>query len=698
METMTAMEYPTIVTRPRPVGLNCALTTVLLITRIAAADIVIVTTSADDVNGDTSSISALVADPGSDGISLREAILAAEGTVGHDEVRFDSNSGIILEAGLPPLADPDGTAVTGGDHRVELFPHYLVDIDAVFDIRSADNEVSNLQFMDFEGVVIRISGTAAQRNVVRGLTISWYAVQGCRVAFEISNGASSNVVQGCSIIPSGFYSGLPFTADAGVEVDGGAYDNVIGGAEDGQGNDLVAQGVAVLLRASSGNVVQGNDLRLVSVSLSPLSNLDQQYTSIRPLAGRPVSAAGARCVAIQDSHRNRVLGNSVLSSINPSDGILVYEGSTENVIGGSGPDEGNYVGMYGSILYPSHEWGGIHVKGVGADRNIIQGNEIGLLVYATPIADWRGCGILVSGGPEGTVIGGDELGAANWIYRSSWGIVVSGRTNNTAVQGNVIGAPYDESGWLVRNDLAGVVVTGAASGTLIGGNTLGAGNLIRGNLGPGLVIDTTGSGNTVRGNTITMNEFPNYTEHPDANDGIRPPWIQTVSPIGGQARPGAQVVFYAEEDLSLTTQIATAAAAETGTFNLPPEVVVPGDRLLLAIQTDPNGNTSAIGFHNHSGDSDGDQKIDIVELLRLIQFYNVGGYYCASDTEDGYAPGPGDHNCVPHAGDYIDSNWAISHSELLRFVQLYNSDGYMPCLEGEDGYCPGSANPPVTVW
>ena len=36
-------------------------------------------------------------------------------------------------------------------------------------------------------------------------------------------------------------------------------------------------------------------------------------------------------------------------------------------------------------------------------------------------------------------------------------------------------------------------------------------------------------------------------------------------------------------------------------------------------------------------------KIDISELLRIIQFFNIGGYYHCPDadppTEDGYCPG-----------------------------------------------------------
>lgn len=33
-------------------------------------------------------------------------------------------------------------------------------------------------------------------------------------------------------------------------------------------------------------------------------------------------------------------------------------------------------------------------------------------------------------------------------------------------------------------------------------------------------------------------------------------------------------------------------------------------------------------------------------------------------------------------------DWSVSLSELLRLIQFYNSGGYAACLDGEDGFCP----------
>ncbi|HPO12989.1 MAG TPA: right-handed parallel beta-helix repeat-containing protein [Candidatus Hydrogenedentes bacterium] len=91
----------------------------------------------------------------------------------------------------------------------------------------------------------------------------------------------------------------------------------------------------------------------------------------------------------------------------------------------------------------------------------------------------------------------------------------------------------------------------------------------------------------------------------------------------------------------------------------------------------------------HSGDQNQDFLISLSELLRVIQFFNSGGFHCEAGTEDGFAPAPGDTSCTPHSSDYNTQNWQISLSELLRIVQFFNSGGYHQNAGGEDGFGPG---------
>jgi hypothetical protein len=97
----------------------------------------------------------------------------------------------------------------------------------------------------------------------------------------------------------------------------------------------------------------------------------------------------------------------------------------------------------------------------------------------------------------------------------------------------------------------------------------------------------------------------------------------------------------------------------------------------------------------HDGDTVADGVISLNELLRVIQFFNSGGYSCADGqaTEDGFVPGSTNpRTCDTHDVD-SDGDWSISLVELLRFIQFYNSGGYHECPDEvpptEDGFCPG---------
>lgn len=99
------------------------------------------------------------------------------------------------------------------------------------------------------------------------------------------------------------------------------------------------------------------------------------------------------------------------------------------------------------------------------------------------------------------------------------------------------------------------------------------------------------------------------------------------------------------------------------------------------------GVFAAEAAKTHTADQDANNVVSLSELLRVIQFYNVGSYHCAAGTEDGFEPGPGDQSCTAHESDYNTQDWKVSLSELLRLIQFYNFPGYFVCPEGEDSYC-----------
>lgn len=99
----------------------------------------------------------------------------------------------------------------------------------------------------------------------------------------------------------------------------------------------------------------------------------------------------------------------------------------------------------------------------------------------------------------------------------------------------------------------------------------------------------------------------------------------------------------------------------------------------------------------HAADTDEDGALGLAEVLRIIQFFNVNGYSCdlSAMSEDGYLPGAGDESCIPHDSDYNPQDWVISLSELLRSIQFFNVGGYYYCPSelppSEDNFCPGAA-------
>ncbi|MCX8064751.1 MAG: hypothetical protein N3G21_06215 [Candidatus Hydrogenedentes bacterium] len=95
----------------------------------------------------------------------------------------------------------------------------------------------------------------------------------------------------------------------------------------------------------------------------------------------------------------------------------------------------------------------------------------------------------------------------------------------------------------------------------------------------------------------------------------------------------------------------------------------------------------------HSADYNKNWKIELQELLRVIQFFNSYGYHCQSGTEDGYAPGIGSTNCKPHDSDFYQGvSWNIELQELLRLIQFFNFPGSSYHCDGntEDGFAPGT--------
>jgi hypothetical protein len=106
----------------------------------------------------------------------------------------------------------------------------------------------------------------------------------------------------------------------------------------------------------------------------------------------------------------------------------------------------------------------------------------------------------------------------------------------------------------------------------------------------------------------------------------------------------------------------------------------------------------------HTSDGDRDRMIGLDELLDLIAFHNAGGFSCLTTSSEYYIAGirrnwhtVPDPNpfatayCVPHDSDYSPRDWRINLTELLRLVQFFNAGAYEEApadAPTEDGFRP----------
>jgi hypothetical protein len=97
----------------------------------------------------------------------------------------------------------------------------------------------------------------------------------------------------------------------------------------------------------------------------------------------------------------------------------------------------------------------------------------------------------------------------------------------------------------------------------------------------------------------------------------------------------------------------------------------------------------------HSADTNQDWKITDTELARVTELYNyksgisrTGQYHSQAGTVDGYAQGPG--NIITyHSADYYKDGM-ISLVELSRVIELKNAGGYKIEYGTEDGFAPAA--------
>jgi hypothetical protein len=331
--------------------------------------------------------------------------------------------------------------------------------------------------------------------------------------------------------------------ECGVEVDGGASDNLIG--TNGEGvNDAVERnllsgnsfaGVSIDGQGTDGNVVAGNwigtnaagDVALDNGTAPVYYQFNGLYDGIGGgvviqggassnrigTDGGSVDDAGERNViggsdndgidiVGEGADNNIVAGNFIGTDLTGKvslgivwDGVFIFEGASSNWIGVN-PNGGAALGDEGNVISGTGD-DGVKISDA-ADDNVVAGDKIGTDATATIAVRNSGNGVEIDSS-SGNTIGGTSAGAADIMSGNGGDGVVIGLGDDNVISGDMIGT--DATGEVALGNARIGVEINFSSGNTIGGTSAGAADIISGNSYLGVEINA-GDDNVVSGDKI----------------------------------------------------------------------------------------------------------------------------------------------------------------------------------------------------
>ncbi len=345
-------------------------------------------------------------------------------------------------------------------------------------------------------------------SIVRGMVINGFSTQGILIT------GTNNRVEGCYIGTDAAGSAAVPNTFAGIEINGGATGNTVGGTTVTarnviSGND--SQGVFIRGAGTTGNVVSGN---YVGTNASGTAAVGNGFAGVEiyQCAGNTVGGAAAGAgnvlsgnssqgVAIIAADNNTVAGNFVgLNAAgtgalgNGFGGVQIFDGATGNTIGGSTPGARNVCSGNPTV--------GVSVSDAGSSGNVITGNYLGTNSAGTGAVPNGYSGASLYGGASENTVGPNNVISGN----SFQGVLIADpNTDDNVVAGNLIGLNAAGSAAL-PNGWSGVELAQGAQGNTVGGFSVAARNVISGNTNQGVSLNGANTmGNRVAGNYIGTN-------------------------------------------------------------------------------------------------------------------------------------------------------------------------------------------------
>jgi hypothetical protein len=357
-------------------------------------------------------------------------------------------------------------------------------------------------------------------SVIAGLIIRGFGMDGIDVSgAELSTRIVANTVE------NNGGEGILLDGVSGVEVgDAAAGDgNVItGNGRDGlaisggsaniiAANHIGVSGATAAANKSDGIIVAGSSSNTIGGSLPGQGNVvsGNDDNGIEMLGGSANNTVEGNLIGVGPSGSGRVPNCSSFGGNYDCADILLNDVAGSTIGGTAGTTPATGCTGRCNVISASDEYG-IHIMGISAMNNQVQGNYIGTDASGTS-ALGSGYGIWVDNASN-TEIGGVTQGAENLISGNRVGVQISGAgASGNKVQGNLIGATAAGAAALANGNGVNIVdssnnTVGGTAGTTPGGPCTGACNVISGNTTDGLNVGGQAAGNSIQGNFVGVNQ------------------------------------------------------------------------------------------------------------------------------------------------------------------------------------------------
>jgi hypothetical protein len=500
---------------------------------------IVVNTASDVLNINPKAMIAQVnAKPPQGGISLRDAIVAANNSAPGTTITFVANLDPIKPTSALPAITANGVTIIGvgdgsDDGSGTTLDGSLAGKSEGLVVAGNKDEIAHLIIQHFQKAGIRVAGngdTIYNCGVFfNGSGVYLHHVAGLLVDFSFmeANSGDGIAVDNCSGITI-HNTSLEANGGDGLYVIGGLPLHTRGGFITKITDSVVDanHGDGIHLLYSSHNIIgtglaadanyigsdpdndpkEGNNHDGILIESSPqllssYNSITRNYISDNHGNGIALKGAGTS----HNSVTRNVIGRTTddkAPAFNNLDGVAIFAGAHNNQVGGTGLFSPDGKSGQGNLISSNFD-AGVRLSDPGTTRNTVQGNLIGTDASGK-VAASNLYGVIISAGASGNLIGGKggtqvSTGQGNVISGNVLiGVSIFGAlTNKNQVEGNTIGT--DVTGLKAIGNGTGVLIQVGASDNVIGGS--GLGNLISGNTGPG--VDVRGAG--TKGNHIQDN-------------------------------------------------------------------------------------------------------------------------------------------------------------------------------------------------